>query len=70
MVNRLVASGDQQSAMYALTKFSEALEQAETAVRQGMANYGEVEAAAERSFDQHEAQGLDRVHRSGGMRAV
>jgi len=73
--NRLVASGDQQSAMYALTKFAETLEHAETAVRKGMANYGEVEAAAERSFEKREAERLEcearaREYRHGGMRAV
>jgi len=70
--NELVLSGDQQSAAYVLAKFAEALEHAETAVRQGMANYSEVEAAAERSFQQWEAQQHDRAggHRPGGMRAV
>ena len=70
--NRLVAFGDQQSATYVLAKFAEALEHAETAVRQGMVNYSEVEAAAERSFEQRENQVPDRAggNRHGGMRAV
>jgi hypothetical protein len=73
--NQLVAAGDQQSAAYVLARFAEALEHAETAVRQGMANYDEVEAAAERSFEQREAEKREREaqmreHRHGGMRAV
>jgi hypothetical protein len=45
--NQMVASGDAQSARAVLEKFRESLNNAAAAVRQGMANYREVEAATE-----------------------
>lgn len=67
--NQLVAEGDQASAAYVLTLFAQELERAETAVRQGMANYAEVEAEAERSFE-HRRDAQTKEYRHGGMRAV
>lgn len=73
--NQLVAVGDHQSATYVLAQFALALEHAEAAVRQGMANYEKIEDAAEVSFKQHESERLERrrratEHQRGGMRAV
>jgi hypothetical protein len=45
--NQMVASDGAQSARAVLEKFSESLDNAAAAVRQGMANYREVEAATE-----------------------
>ena len=45
--NQMVAANGGQSARAVLEKFRESLDNATTAVRQGMANYREVEAATE-----------------------
>jgi cell fate (sporulation/competence/biofilm development) regulator YlbF (YheA/YmcA/DUF963 family) len=45
--NRIVASDGDQSARAVLEQFRQSLDDAATAVRQGMANYAEVEASIE-----------------------
>jgi hypothetical protein len=51
-INRMVASGGENSARAVLTQFRESLNAAIVAVQQGMANYQEVEAATEQQQQQ------------------
>jgi hypothetical protein len=72
--NQMVASDGDQSARSVLVQFAESLNNAATAVQQGMANYSEVEASIEQSQRQIGVTQLGLApapHRpAGGTRAI
>jgi hypothetical protein len=49
-LDRLVASGDEQSLEFVLQRFAETLENTQQALEIGMGNYTELEAQAEQDF--------------------
>jgi hypothetical protein len=49
-LDRLVASGDEQSLEFVLQRFGEALQEAQQALEISMRNYAELEAQAEQDF--------------------
>jgi len=68
--NQMVASDGSQSARVALEKFRESLNNAAEAVRQGMINYQEVEAATEREQQRLRDAGLPPPRPRGRVRLV